>query len=72
MSDGDRLGDVERRRDEDVDRAGQLAEVLERLVDVVAALVEEVGRSPARERAFNGAALTRNLQEAKRILRQGR
>ena len=50
----------------------QLAEVVERLADVVTALVEEVGQSPARNRAFDGAGLTRNLQEARRILRQGK
>ena len=72
MSDGDRLGDLERRLDEDNDRVGQLAEVVERLADVVTALVEEVGQSPARNRAFDGAGLTRNLQEARRILRQGK
>ena len=72
MSDGDRLDDVERRADEDSDRTGQLAEALERLVDVVTALVEEVGQSPARNRAFDGAGLTRNIQEARRILRQGK
>ena len=72
MSDGDRLGDLERRLDEDNDRVGQLAEVVERLADVVTALVEEVGQSPARNRAFDGAGLTRNIQEARRILRQGK
>ena len=72
MSDGDRLSDLERRLDEDNDRVGQLAEVVERLADVVTALVEEVGQSPARNRAFDGAGLTRNIQEARRILRQGK
>ena len=72
MSDGDRLGDLERRLDEDNDRVGQLAEVVERLADVVTALVEEVCQSPASNRAFDGAGLTRNIQEARRILRPGK
>ena len=72
MIDDDPRGDAERQLDEATDRVGQLAEVVERLADVVAALVEEVGQSPARNRTFDGAGLTRNLQEARRILRQGK
>ena len=60
MIDNDPRGDAERQLEDATDRVGQLA------------LVEEVGQSPARNRAFDGAGLTRNLQEARRILRQGK